>query len=284
MKAGSPGPLKRTCKRIKRGDLTIDSNIPTLTGIARWEHELLLPLVHDALKKVSAEEPASKESAGAVALHVANESTMVRKRAERASTKSDTKHPNSYTEQIMVTEARVEANRKNASLSTGPRSPDGKAMSSKNAVRHGLLGGDLLLPDEDAAELERFRAGVLERLQPEDDVERFMADRVVANAWRLRRLYRMETEVLRRLKYNGTEVDFGVALERDLHHGDNLPKLARYESMLDRGLRRALHELERLQARRRGEHVPVPGVVDIDVSVDGNSELQPDTSAPKKGR
>lgn len=269
MKADSSAPPKRTCKRIKPGDLAIESDIPTLTGIAKWEHELLLPLVHDALKSVIADEPASKSSVGAAASHVATKNAMAKKRAGRASTKSDTKHPNSYTDQIMVTEARLEANRRNASLSTGPRSPDGKAMSSKNAVRHGLLGGELLLPDEDAEELERFRAGVLERLQPEDDVERFMADRVIANAWRLKRVYRIETEVLRRLKYEGTTVDFGVALERDLHHGDNLPKLARYESMLDRGLRRALHELERLQARRRGEHVPVPGVMDIDVSVDG---------------
>lgn len=48
---------------------------------------------------------------------------------------------------------------------------------------------------------------------------------------------------------------------------DALAKLSRYQSTLDRSLYRALHELERLQARRRGVNVPVPVAVDIDIGV-----------------
>ena len=43
-------------------------------------------------------------------------------------------------------------------------------------------------------------------------------------------------------------------------------QLSRYESAIQRNLVRALHELQRLQAARKGEHVPPPVVVDIDVS------------------
>ena len=42
--------------------------------------------------------------------------------------------------------------------------------------------------------------------------------------------------------------------------------LWRHEAALIRSLLKMLHELERLQARRAGEHVPAPVVVDVDVS------------------
>ena len=54
---------------------------------------------------------------------------------------------------------------------------------------------------------------------------------------------------------------------RDAHHGDVFPKVGRYEAMLDRGLLRALHELERRQARRRGERVPVPDILHVEVDL-----------------
>lgn len=43
-------------------------------------------------------------------------------------------------------------------------------------------------------------------------------------------------------------------------------QLSRYESAMQRNLMRTLHELQRLQAARRGEHVPAPVAVDIDVT------------------
>jgi hypothetical protein len=43
--------------------------------------------------------------------------------------------------------------------------------------------------------------------------------------------------------------------------------LWRHESTLARSLLRHMHELERLQAKRAGQHVPVPEVVDVDVNV-----------------
>ncbi len=42
--------------------------------------------------------------------------------------------------------------------------------------------------------------------------------------------------------------------------------LSRHEQALSRAMLRNLHELERIQARRAGEHVPAPVVVDVNVS------------------
>ena len=47
---------------------------------------------------------------------------------------------------------------------------------------------------------------------------------------------------------------------------DSLAKLSRYETSIERSLYKALHELQRLQASRKGQPVAVPVAVDIDVT------------------
>ena len=46
----------------------------------------------------------------------------------------------------MPTKKQNEANRRNAQLSTGPKTTNGKARASRNALTHGLFATDLLLP------------------------------------------------------------------------------------------------------------------------------------------
>ena len=56
----------------------------------------------------------------------------------------------------MTSEKQAEANRCNALNSTGPKTPEGKAAVSHNALRHGLLSRDILLPGEDEATLREL--------------------------------------------------------------------------------------------------------------------------------
>ncbi|MEI6704879.1 MAG: hypothetical protein WCL71_15305 [Deltaproteobacteria bacterium] len=49
----------------------------------------------------------------------------------------------------MTSKKQITANRKNSAKSTGPKSAEGKAISSSNATRHGILSSSLFLPDED---------------------------------------------------------------------------------------------------------------------------------------
>ena len=66
----------------------------------------------------------------------------------------------------MATEAQVAANRANARKSTGPRTAEGKAVVSQNAVKHGLLAREGVLRGEDGEEFEMHREMLLEELQP----------------------------------------------------------------------------------------------------------------------
>jgi hypothetical protein len=56
----------------------------------------------------------------------------------------------------MTSEKQARANRRNALKSTGPKTPEGKAAVHHNALRHGLLSRDVLLPGEDEAALRSW--------------------------------------------------------------------------------------------------------------------------------
>ena len=87
----------------------------------------------------------------------------------------------------MASEAQVVANRSNAQRSTGPRTPEGKATVSQNAVRHGLLAREVVIKGEDPGEFEFYRDQMLGELAPVGSVESMLAERIVSLSWRLQR-------------------------------------------------------------------------------------------------
>ena len=52
----------------------------------------------------------------------------------------------------MTTLKKIEANKANAALSTGPKTPEGKTISCRNSLKHGLLAQSVL-PDESVEDL-----------------------------------------------------------------------------------------------------------------------------------
>jgi len=72
---------------------------------------------------------------------------------------------------MMATEARILANRANAQKSTGPRTPEGKAVVSQNAVTHGFLARETVISGEDPGQFEFYRDRMLGELAPVGDAE-----------------------------------------------------------------------------------------------------------------
>lgn len=98
---------------------------------------------------------------------------------------------------MQVTEAKLEANRQNSQLSTGPITEAGKAISSRNACKHGLTAKHpSLLPDEDQADRDTLAAEMRKHFDPYNSVERELIDQLIDFQWRLRRASRFEAEIL----------------------------------------------------------------------------------------
>ncbi len=88
----------------------------------------------------------------------------------------------------MTSDKQVRANQRNALKSTGPKTPKGKAAVRRNALTHGLLSQEVLLPVEDEAALKELGESLRDELQPVGELENMLVERIIAANWRLRRL------------------------------------------------------------------------------------------------
>jgi hypothetical protein len=87
----------------------------------------------------------------------------------------------------------IEANRRNALNSTGPKTLEGKERSRCNAIRHGLMAETVITALEDAEDYRAFEAAVIADHDAESAVERELVLRLASVLWRLRRATGIET-------------------------------------------------------------------------------------------
>jgi hypothetical protein len=97
----------------------------------------------------------------------------------------------------MTSERKAAANRRNAQKSTSPKTAEGKAAVALNGMRHGPLTRAALIGGEREADLISFARGLRASLAPIGELELLLADRVITCAWRLRRLLRLEGDLLK---------------------------------------------------------------------------------------
>jgi hypothetical protein len=114
---------------------------------------------------------------------------------------------------------RIEANRRNAQRSTGPKTAAGKARVAQNAFVHGLLSRETLLPDEDPQTLETLAEAMRAELNPEGPQEQLLVEMMVRALWRLRRLGRVEAGIFAWKRY-------GILVERASHEAKNFERSA----------------------------------------------------------
>jgi hypothetical protein len=122
-----------------------------------------------------------------------------------------------------MTEKQVEANRRNALQSTGPKTPEGVEKCKLNSFRHGLRAVQIVVPGEDAAEWEAHRDAIVADLGPVGAMETALAEQVAAKLWRLGRVVRFEADLIA----NAQAEDELLRAHEMIHQRDVIGRLAR---------------------------------------------------------
>jgi hypothetical protein len=157
--------------------------------------------------------------------------------------------------------ARIAAARANGAKSRGPKTPEGKLASSRNATTHGLTAQTLVLHNESQAQYESDLRAYLDHFRPQGKPETDLVHQLVAASWRLARYAAIETGLL-----ENKMADQAEWLEEKYEHLDDRHRLAvafesltsngslallnRYQPRLQREYQRLLKTLTDLQAAR----------------------------------
>jgi hypothetical protein len=140
----------------------------------------------------------------------------------------------------MPTEAQINANRRNAQKSTGPTSPEGKAISSLNALKSGIDAWSHIIPGEDPAELEALTAAFMLHFRPADPNQLALVDTLISAEWIQRRLRRIEAQLW------NYQVE---CLDKNLSHADFIDASIQHNSPLGHAYQDALDPFSRIQRR-----------------------------------
>lgn len=164
--------------------------------------------------------------------------------------------PDSSHESSKASALQIAANRRNALKSTGPQTRSGKAASRMNALKHGLTAEQVVLFDEDVEEFQRFFRQWVRSFKPKGFIEHQLVERIAICAWRLRRVYRIETQLFE--KYRTEWINGATNLSNEIDEvffrltaADNtLAKLTRYERHIERAQRFTFRALEHCQSKK----------------------------------
>jgi hypothetical protein len=157
----------------------------------------------------------------------------------------------------MASDAQINANRRNAQKSTGPRTPEGKAISSRNSLVHGLTSQSHQLPGEDPADLSALRDEYLDHYQPVGPIEAGLVERIALAHYRLNRAARMEitclslnvrARITMRVRPDLTPPDQVACCW--FAEKDAFAKLGAYEGRLQREISRCIADLKQMRTLR----------------------------------
>ena len=150
----------------------------------------------------------------------------------------------------MATPAQIEANRQNAQKSTGPKTPEGKAIASQNSITHGLTGSQVVISGEDPDAFAQFRTQLLDELLPKGPMETMLADRIIELSWRLKRAGRIQSGTYNAFTTEQNDAEdntLGQIAIRDFSNSKVLDRLLMHERRIEHSLYKTMLELQRLQ-------------------------------------
>jgi hypothetical protein len=157
--------------------------------------------------------------------------------------------------------SKAEAARANGAKSRGPATPEGRAKSSSNSLRHGLSAKSVLLPAESHEQFQLLLDAHIQQFHPANPVEMDLVEAMAVARWRLRRIWAIETSLLgHELERRAEDMDeefsemsaedrLAWVFQKVADNNQSLSLLARYEGNLNRAFDRAFRQLSILQQR-----------------------------------
>jgi len=125
-------------------------------------------------------------------------------------------------------------------MQTGPRTAEGKAASSMNAMSHGLTSNKVVLPGEDLAQFQHLRHSLLKEHRPNTPTEKLLVEEMAQAHWRLGRVRRRQDQ----------------AFESETLDVKLLAILLRYATSYQRACHKSLETLKKLQRDRLAQAKP----------------------------
>jgi hypothetical protein len=176
----------------------------------------------------------------------------------------------------------------------GPKTPEGKARSAKNALRHGLTGATVVLAGEDPNQFQELLANYIADYQPATTVQLDLVHELAVCRWRIQRCWTMESNLFdiavgrnkpalaAEFKQCSRDFEFTLAFAKLAEEGRSLSLLNRYETRLTRRYNQVMKDLDRLQSKPpRDDDDPVPDthLTPRPTPSGANCETNPNTSA-----
>jgi hypothetical protein len=171
-----------------------------------------------------------------------------------------------------ASEAQIRANQANAQMSTGPRTPEGKAQSRANSYKHGLTGAGVVMPQGDADEVDRRGASFAAETHASGDIGHALARRAALSSVRMERGADQQAAALAE-HVRRVDADFvppegsDEAQAAELRHeaarramfdpSKEAAMARKYEAAAERSFFRALKELRTLEKKQARAVQPV---------------------------
>jgi hypothetical protein len=168
----------------------------------------------------------------------------------------------------MSSQAKKDSARRNGAKSRGPVTPEGRARSSANSLRHGLTASNVVLHGESREDFDLLLADYVDQFRPATRVEMELIESMAVARWRLRRLLGIENNMLRvEMSRRAEEIDdefqaldeagrLAWVFQKMADQSTSLELIIRYEAATNRSYDRAFKQLILLRSGQPAAPAP----------------------------
>ena len=95
-----------------------------------------------------------------------------------------------------VSQKKIDANRRNAKKSTGPKTKEGKAKSAMNSMKYGIYSDKFLIKGEKKEDFDEYSNSYINWLNPNNPVLFDIVSQIIASGWFAKRYMIVESTII----------------------------------------------------------------------------------------